>query len=101
VDEQGLPAGQIQRISPGALVQAVPDEPYPFWIQALQEDPEPSDVPQRLPEPKISEGPHLGYAVQWVMFAIGALVGGMIIIRRQREYFAEDQAALAATDEGN
>jgi cytochrome oxidase assembly protein ShyY1 len=101
VDESGLPPNQVQRIGPGALSAAVDGPAYPFWVQAALEDPAPAEVPQRLPEPKLSEGPHLGYALQWLMFSIGALVGGIILIRRQREYFTEDQAALTAHEEGN
>ena len=40
-------------------------------------------------------------AIQWVMFALGALIGGMILIRRQREYFAEDQEALAQQEQAS
>jgi cytochrome oxidase assembly protein ShyY1 len=101
VDESGLPPSQIQRIGPTALTPAVEGPSYPFWIQAAAEAPSPAEVPQRLPEPKLSEGPHLGYAIQWVMFALGALIGGMILIRRQREYFAEDQEALAQQEQAS
>jgi cytochrome oxidase assembly protein ShyY1 len=101
VDETGLPSNQIQRIGPDALNSAVAAPSYPFWVQAASEDPAPDDAPARLPEPKLTEGPHLGYAVQWVMFSLGALVGGFVLIRRQREYFAEDQAALARAHEGD
>ncbi len=35
-----------------------------------------------LPAPELSEGPHLGYAVQWFIFSTIALVGYPIILRR-------------------
>jgi surfeit locus 1 family protein len=35
-----------------------------------------------LPEPELSEGPHLSYAVQWFIFSTIALVGYPIILRR-------------------
>lgn len=98
-DEAGLPPGQIQRIDPSALSPTITADGgadvYPFWVQAAAERPTPDPEPQRLAEPKLTEGPHLGYAIQWVFFAGGALVGGIVLVRRQREYFAEDQALAA------
>lgn len=35
-----------------------------------------------LPAPELSEGPHLGYAMQWFIFSTIALVGYPIILRR-------------------
>ena len=39
-------------------------------------------TPVRLPEPDFSEGPHLGYAIQWFCFAAIALVGGGVVLRK-------------------
>jgi surfeit locus 1 family protein len=35
-----------------------------------------------LPAPELSEGPHLGYAMQWFIFSTIALVGYPIVLRR-------------------
>lgn len=101
VDETGLPAGQVQRMNPESLSPFIESPSYPFWIQATSETPAPSVAPRRLDEPKLSEGPHLGYAIQWVFFSIGALVGGVVLVRRQREYYAEDVAASATASAGS
>jgi cytochrome oxidase assembly protein ShyY1 len=98
VDESGLPAGQVQRLSSPALGADDGAGAARFWLQAIDETPVPAEAPDRLPPPSLSEGPHLGYAVQWVLFSIGAVVGGVVLIRRQREYFAED--VHAAGDSG-
>lgn len=39
-------------------------------------------VPAALPRPDLEEGPHLGYALQWVVFAVIALVGFGVLARR-------------------
>jgi len=46
---------------------------------------EPGDsLPYPLPPPDLSEGPHLGYAGQWFIFAAIGAVGWVILLRRQR-----------------
>jgi surfeit locus 1 family protein len=35
-----------------------------------------------VPKPELSEGPHLGYAVQWFIFSTIAIVGYPIVLRR-------------------
>jgi cytochrome oxidase assembly protein ShyY1 len=94
VPARGLPEGQIQRIN----AETLPDtsSTVGFWLQAATETPAAAEDLPRLPPPEISQGPHLGYAIQWGAFAIMALIGGVVIVRRQREFFAEDVAAAAA-----
>ena len=50
-----------------------------------------------IPLPDLSDGPHLSYAVQWVIFAGVAVVGFVFLIRRESEYAA---AGAALTDAG-
>lgn len=38
----------------------------------------------RVAPPPLDEGPHLSYALQWLAFAIIALVGGALVTRRRR-----------------
>jgi hypothetical protein len=35
-----------------------------------------------VPLPELSEGPHLGYAAQWFIFSMIALVGYPLVLRR-------------------
>lgn len=60
--------------------------PYPvagiYLVALLPEDSARSGVPARIPIPKVTdEGPHLGYAFQWFIFATIALVGAGIALR--------------------
>jgi len=55
----------------------------PFVIQL--ETPTPArGLPRRWPPPAFDNGPHLAYAVQWFSFALIALVGTAVLIRRGR-----------------
>ena len=58
--------------------------PYPILdVYLAQESPAPwPNAPAPAPELDLSEGPHLGYAVQWFAFAAIALVGGIFWLRR-------------------
>ena len=42
-------------------------------------------TPVRLPEPDLSDGPHLSYAIQWFCFAAIALIGAGIVLARSRQ----------------
>jgi surfeit locus 1 family protein len=61
--------------------------PYPVLPLYLEEDQAPGEPIRRFPraEPDLalSEGSHLGYAVQWFAFA-GILLGGYVMFFRQR-----------------
>ncbi|WP_040164490.1 SURF1 family cytochrome oxidase biogenesis protein [Microbacterium gorillae] len=63
------------------------------------ESPAPANRPQALDEPTIDPGPHLSYAIQWILFAVMGFVFIFYMIRTERKHRredAEDAAALAA-----
>ena len=55
----------------------------PFVIQLETPDPA-AGLPRRWPLPALDNGPHLSYAIQWFSFAVIALVGTAVLIRRGR-----------------
>ena len=55
----------------------------PFVIQLEGRDPE-GGLPRRWPPPVFDNGPHLSYAIQWFSFALIALVGTAVMIRKGR-----------------
>ena len=55
----------------------------PFVIQLESADPA-GGLPRRWPPPTFDNGPHLSYAIQWFSFALIALVGTAVLIRKGR-----------------
>lgn len=55
----------------------------PFVIQLGTPEPI-RGLPRRWPAPAFDNGPHLSYAIQWFSFALIALVGTAVLIRRGR-----------------
>ena len=81
------PAGALVRgialVPPRGRGDVDPIGFLPFVIQL--ETPEPvRGLPRRWPAPALDNGPHLSYAVQWFSFAVIALVGTAVLIRRSR-----------------
>ena len=55
------------------------------------EDPAPAVLPNRLDSPSEDPGPHLSYAIQWILFAIMGFVFIGYIIRTELKYRKEDR----------
>jgi len=55
----------------------------PFVIQLETPDPA-AGLPRRWPLPALDNGPHLSYTIQWFSFALIALVGTAVLIRKGR-----------------
>lgn len=92
---RGLTSGQVRSIVPvdvmdsigleaGILVQHV-------YGSLVSEDPPPELAPGALPAPSTDYGPHRSYAMQWWVFALGALVGFGILARRELRDPAEEE----------
>lgn len=83
-DGSALPE-QVRAIDVAALDPAIPADLVPgvYLLRARQEPAQDRPIPAPLPE--LTEGPHLGYAIQWFTFAAVALVGGIVLVRRDRK----------------
>ncbi len=72
------------RLEYAGIARQMPYPIAPFYVQEL---PEPGvyepRLPARIPPPRLDEGPHLGYAIQWFSFATIALVGWVIVVLRR------------------
>ena len=66
-------------ILPGLVLARSSDPPEPAGASA--DDATPDSI-LAVPPPELSEGPHLGYAVQWFIFSAIALVGYPLVLRR-------------------
>ena len=63
----------------------------PAVVQVATIDPADDPSLEVVPLPPLNEGPYLGYAVQWFLFASVAVAGWFLIVRRQ----VQREAAVA------
>jgi len=76
-----LPAGQVSDLDVHLVAGAAPV--YPGYIVLVSSTPPQADGLTPLPLPDLSEGPHLSYALQWILFALVAVGGFVVLIRRE------------------
>ncbi len=80
--------GGVRRASYQAIARAIPYPIQTFYVVALDDSvaaPDPASANPRivrLSRPKLDEGPHLSYALQWFAFATIAVVGAGIVAAR-------------------
>ena len=77
--------GVIRTLDVRGIASTLPYEVAGVPIQLRdQTPPQPGDLPRPYPLPELSEGPHFSYAIQWFAFATIALIGGVVLLRRDR-----------------
>lgn len=73
---------EVHRLDLDRLAAQAPGPVVPMFVELIRSDPpEPAALPAALPLPELSEGPHLGYAVQWFIFSVCAVVGWVLAVR--------------------
>jgi cytochrome oxidase assembly protein ShyY1 len=91
-----LPRGQVTDLDV-ALVGGSTGV-YPGYVDLLSSDPAQADGLTPIPLPELGDGPHLSYAMQWILFAFVAVGGFVVLIRRERDY-AVDSVPVAAVEQ--
>lgn len=84
------PVGQLAAISPsGAAAQLGVKEPIAsgFYLRLAAEVPSSEVAPKLETKPELSEGNHLSYAIQWIIFAILAFVTLTYFVRQEIEHY--------------
>jgi cytochrome oxidase assembly protein ShyY1 len=81
--DSGLAVSEVRRIDIDQLAPQLPGEVAPVYLDLVSSTPPvgPTD-PVPVPAPELSEGPHLSYAGQWLIFAIAVGVGWVFAVRR-------------------
>jgi surfeit locus 1 family protein len=84
--ESGPPdaMGVVRTLDPEAIAASLPFDVAPLALQLQDQRPPQPGPPLPVPPPELSEGPHLSYAIQWFSFAAIALVGAVVLLRRDR-----------------
>jgi surfeit locus 1 family protein len=66
-----------------ALRDRLPYPILPLYLRQLPDSSLPA-FPRRVAPPPLDEGPHLSYAVQWFLFAVMAMMFGVLVVNRNR-----------------
>lgn len=72
----------LARLDVGRLAQQISERIPPFYVNLDAQDPQQGDLPVPVPPPELSEGPHLGYALQWFAFSLLTLIVYPLLLRR-------------------
>lgn len=87
---------EVFRIDIPRLAEQLPAEVLPVYVDVLEASPAQGDLPIPLPDPDLSEGPHLSYMVQWWIFAGFVALGWVLAVRRSIRQHRRDRAAAQA-----
>ncbi len=83
VEIEGKEYAALPAVDLGAIADRLPYATAPFYVRAT----DPGVLgPGMVPPPPLQagSGPHLSYAVQWFSFAVIALVGTAVFLRKER-----------------
>ncbi len=94
------PAGQVPSINPELVATMIASQlaaelEVSAYGVMVSEDPSPQSRPAALEAPSEDPGPHLSYAIQWILFAIMGFVFIGYVIRTERRHHREDAEARA------
>ncbi len=88
----------LARVDIPRLQQQISYPLAPAYVEMTASSPAPTTaLPTLVPLPELDDGPHLGYAVQWIIFSICAIVGWFLLVRKSAK--ARDQRAAAAAQD--
>ena len=74
---------ELQRLDIDRIAAQTPGTVRAMYLQLLDSDPaEAQGLPEPVIRPDLSEGSHLSYAVQWMIFAAAVAVGWVLAVRR-------------------
>jgi cytochrome oxidase assembly protein ShyY1 len=72
-----------QRIDIDRLAPQFPGEVAPMYLDLIRSNPaQPTGLPDPVIPPDLSEGSHLSYSVQWLIFALCVAVGWVLAVRK-------------------
>jgi cytochrome oxidase assembly protein ShyY1 len=87
----------VRFVDLGPLAEQLGQPLAPVWLEATSEQPPAGDGLVPLPEPRLSSGPSLIYAVQWFLFGAIA-VGGFVLLARRESTVQPDAADAELVD---
>ena len=82
-NRDGLPEGQIMFVDVDMLAEELPYPIYGGYVELTDQDPVPDPAPERIALQEEDTGMSASYAVQWWVFTVVAIVGWVVLIRRE------------------
>ncbi len=98
---RSAPEGQVPTINLARVAEALPAEDAAALERSafgvmVSEEPAPAVRPEALEDPSADPGPHLSYAIQWILFAVMGFVFIWYVIRSERRHRREEAEAAAS-----
>lgn len=82
-EEEG-PHQSLFRVDIPRLQDQLTYEVLPLYLLLEREAPaQPGQLPSQVDLAPLDEGPHLAYAIQWFLFAAGAVVAAVVVAKRK------------------
>ncbi len=72
---------EVLRIDIERLARQLDAPVVPMYVDLIASQPAEGDLPIPVPEPELGNGPHLSYAIQWIIFATSVAVGWVLAVR--------------------
>lgn len=94
----------LARLDVGRLAQQIDERLIPGYISLRVQDPAQGGLPVPVPLPELSQGPHLGYALQWFAFALLTIIVYPLLLRRyarRKKMDGDDAEIMDAPDGGS
>jgi surfeit locus 1 family protein len=80
--------------------QQVPYPLLPAYVELEAQQPGVAGpLPRLIPAPDLDDGPHLAYAVQWFIFSTLAVVGWVVVVRREVKTQHRSATRVEPTDD--
>jgi cytochrome oxidase assembly protein ShyY1 len=79
----GLPSGQVYAIDVPTIADGLPYPVFDAYGELVNQNPAPPSGLTLPDAPDLGTGPHLIYAIQWTCFALIALIGYVVLVRRE------------------
>lgn len=77
---------EVQRVDVERLAPQMATSPdqvvLPFYVDLLQSPDVTGNIPTPVANPDLSEGSHLSYAIQWLIFSACAVIAWVFLVRR-------------------
>ena len=74
----------------------MPGDLVPVYVDEVQDGGRQVAYPRPVAAPELTEGPHLGYAVQWFVFSTCAGIGWVLAVRRSAATRRHERSVIRA-----